>query len=194
VEVVRDLVACLGLVRPVVVGHSLGGHIALSAVGDGLDAAGLFLFGTPPVSFPPDLARLFHLDVLGDLFFRGRITESEISAMAALCMPEDVEPPEYYARSIRATDPGARDMLGAAIADGGMVDEQAILDSVGCPTALVLGECDRIVRLDYLRGVQFPMLWRGSAQVIPGAGHCPQYDDPVSFNRLMAGFVDALPL
>ena len=34
-----------------------------------------------------------------------------------------------------------------------------------------------------------PTLWRGQVQVIPGAGHAPQWEQPAAFNSLLAAFV-----
>jgi len=43
----------------VIVGWSLGGHIALEAASALPDAAGFVIFGTPPVSGPADMPEAF---------------------------------------------------------------------------------------------------------------------------------------
>jgi pimeloyl-ACP methyl ester carboxylesterase len=35
-----------------------------------------------------------------------------------------------------------------------------------------------------------PNLWRGEIQVITGAGHTPQWEQPESFNRLLREFIE----
>jgi pimeloyl-ACP methyl ester carboxylesterase len=47
------------------------------------------------------------------------------------------------------------------------------------------------VSLAYLRGVAMPTLWRGEVQVIPGAGHAPQWEQSQTFNALLNEFVGA---
>ncbi|MCS6828489.1 MAG: hypothetical protein NZ553_17880 [Caldilinea sp.] len=34
-----------------------------------------------------------------------------------------------------------------------------------------------------------PTLWRGAVQVIPGAGHAPQWETPEVFNALLGAFL-----
>jgi len=191
-RIAREVAAALGLRKPVVVGHSLGGHIALEAVADGFEISGLFVFSTPPLRDARDFPAAFHLELVGDVLFRARVTDSEIAKVAELIMPAGVQPPPYYARSIAATDPAARGVMGVALKRDTFANEQATLESIRCPAAVLLGELERIVNIEYVQGLRLSHLWRGSVQFVPGAGHNPQYDNPEAFNALLTEFL--LPL
>ena len=191
-RIIREVVSLLGIQRPVVVGHSLGGHMALQAIAAGFAVSGLMVLGTPPLGGNADFATAFQQGA-GELAFRGHLSDSDIERMAGAFMPEGVQPPPYYARSIRATDPAARELLGISISAHGVADEKAALMTLRCPAAMVLGERERVVNLDYVRGLSISNLWRGGPQIVRGAGHCPQYDNEADFNRLLAEFLADVP-
>lgn len=188
-RVAREVAASLGLHKPVIVGHSLGGHIALEAVANGFEISGLFVFSTPPLRDARDFPAAFHLELVGDILFRANVTDAEISKVARLIMPEGVQPPLYYARSIAATDPAARGVMGAALKRDPFANEQATLESIHCPAAVLLGELERIVNAQYVQALRLSNLWRGSVQFVPRAGHNPQYDNPEAFNVLLSDFL-----
>ena len=58
-RIVAELVDRLDLSRPVVVGWSLGGGIALEAADQLPGAAGFFIFGAPPLGSPPAMQDAF---------------------------------------------------------------------------------------------------------------------------------------
>ena len=58
------------------------------------------------------------------------------------------------------------------------------------PLAVLQGEHEQLVSLDYLKRVSMPTLWRSQIQVIPGAGHAPQWENSAAFNALLAAFVE----
>jgi pimeloyl-ACP methyl ester carboxylesterase len=191
-RIVREAASGLGLKDPVVVGHSMGGHVALQAIAGGMSISGLLVFGTPPLGSPPNLDAAFHLDLIGDAF-RATLSDSDIERMVRAWMPEGTPPPPYYARSVRATDPAARELIGVSLGGNGYADERMVLLSLRCRAAVVLGQRDRIVNADYVRGLSIDNLWRGGPQFLPGAGHCPQFDTPEAFNSLLAEFLADLP-
>ena len=53
-RLINAFIRSLALEHVVIVGHSLGGHIALNILKTGLKPKGLFIFGTPPLKNPFD--------------------------------------------------------------------------------------------------------------------------------------------
>lgn len=51
----------------------------------------------------------------------------------------------------------------------------------------------QLVSLPYLQRLTVPTLWRGSVQVIPGAGHALHQEAPGAFAALLGHFVADLP-
>ncbi len=189
-KIVDELLRSYGLGNPVLVGHSLGGHIALEAAAAGLRLGGLMVIGTPPISELKDFPEAFCDNLLQGMNLKGNLSAREASRFAAAFSPEGQTPPPYYARSILHTDPAARDILGISIAQDPFADEVAVLRNLHCPAAIVLGEHDRVVNSRYIEGLSIRTLWKGGMQRIDGGGHCPQYDSPRAFNRLLMEFLE----
>jgi pimeloyl-ACP methyl ester carboxylesterase len=190
-RITREVASSLGLRKPVVVGHSLGGHIALQAVASGFEVSGIMVFGTPPIRTLADFPAAFHLDRIGGVNFRAKPTDTEILHYVQLFMPEGIVPPPYYLRSFAATDPAAREAFWSSLDGAVLANEQAVLESIRF-AAILQGEFDRLVSTDYIRQLGLPNLWRGSVQLLPAAGHCPQYDCPDTFNGFLTEFLLAV--
>ena len=191
-EVLREITEHLGLARPILVGHSLGGHIAMEAVGAGLDVGGLFVFGAPPLRNPPDFAAAFLAPIAEGPSFRARLREEEIDRLAGAFMPPGVRPPPCYARSIAATDPAAREWLGRDVRHGHHHDERDVVAALNSHAAMAHGEHDQLVSRSYIEGLGLTACWRGCMQIIPGAGHCPEHDSPEEFNQTLYSFLTEL--
>jgi pimeloyl-ACP methyl ester carboxylesterase len=191
-SVLRDVALSRDLHRPILVGHSLGGHVAIQAIAGGLDAGGILVFGTPPLRNPPDFGAAFTPLAARGLLFKGELEDAEVDCAAGWFMPAGAHPPGYYARSIRATDPAAREHIGRDARRGAIHDERGVLVSLGRRAALLSGELDRLISLPYIHALGITTCWRGAVQIIPGAGHCPEFDSPEAFNRLLIDFLTDL--
>lgn len=189
VAIVRELSAVLDLHDPAVVGHGQGGHVALQAVAAGLKPRSLMLIDTPPLGDPPDLRAAFLAGGIEENPLRATLTEAQSNRAARLMAPPGMPVPPYFARSIEATDPMARESMGTSVLEDGGRDELALLASLKVPVAVLMGEFDGIVNMEYVRAVRIPALWRDAVQVIAGAGHCPQYDAPLAFNPVFMDFL-----
>ena len=184
-EVARELAADDG----VFVGWSLGGHIVLEAVKLLPRAAGFAIFGTPPLAFPPDMENAFKPNPAMGAAFAEDLAEAEMAGFAAACLaPETSLDLAPFVADIRRTDGRARAVMGASIAPDGYEDEVEVVKHMTRPLAVLHGEHEQLVNDDYIRGLEIPTLWRGDIQMIPGAGHTPQVENPDVFSDLVASF------
>jgi pimeloyl-ACP methyl ester carboxylesterase len=190
-HVVTEFAKALGLPRAVYVGWSLGGHILLEAAPDLPDPAGLVVFGTPPVAGAGDLATAFLPNPAVRIGFTPDVDAAQARAYAASSLaPGSPLPLDTLEADILATDGRARAGLGASIGAGRFADEVAIVSSLPVPLAVLHGEGEQLVSLDYLRGLAAPTLWRGQVQLIEGAGHAPHLEQPARFAALLTAFVE----
>lgn len=174
----------------VVVGWSMGGHIVLEAAPTLPEAAGFVLFGTPPVSDPADLTRGFLPNPAMAVGFQADVDLDAARTYAEnFLAPGSTVSTDEFVEDILRTDGAARAHLFASIQAGRLADEIEIVAQLRRPLAVLHGELDRLISLDYLRSLTMPTLWRGTVQVLPGIGHAPQAEAPRDFADLLAQFL-----
>ena len=139
----------LGLKDAVVVGWSLGGHAVLNAAPSLPMAAGLMIFGTPPISKAPDGFSGFK--GLSATTFTPAPSDAEIAAWLKTVFAPDYAPlPAFVDADFRRTDGNARGYLGASVQAGRFADEVEIVRGLGIPLAIVHGSEEQMVDLGYL--------------------------------------------
>jgi len=188
-QVIRDVVAELGLERAMFVGWSLGGHAVLEASPELSQAAGFVIFGTPPLPFPLPASLDGAFLKLG-LGFAPDWTEAQALEYTGDFMAPGVAVPPSFLEDALRTDPQARGMLGASLATVGARDEIEIVRQIARPLTILHGAQEQIVGLQYLESLapSMPTLWQGRVKVVENAGHALQWEQAEAFDRLIADF------
>lgn len=201
---IRDLVAALGHERATVVGHSLGGGVAMqfayqfpercerlvlvSSGGLGREVHGLLRAATLPGS-----------ELVLPLLASARVLEagrrlSGLLARVGLRAGTDLE--EMARGHASLADAGARrafvhtlrsivDPCGQRVSARDRLYLSAVM-----PSMIVWGERDRIIPADHGRTAHEEM--PGSRfETFPGAGHYPHLDDPRRFVELLIEFIES---
>lgn len=148
----KGLIDVLELDRVVLLGHSLGGHIALEAAGTvmGPELEGLFLMGTPPIAALEDFSRAFRPLPKGASLFKGPLSEEELAVIAETFTGDETRRGPVI-QSIRSTDATARSNLIRSLSAGEFHNEQLFLSRTNLPWTLAFGDEDKLLNLDYLR-------------------------------------------
>jgi pimeloyl-ACP methyl ester carboxylesterase len=182
-----------GAASAVIVGWSLGGHVAIEAAPD-MPAAGAFVvFGTPPVASADQLAQAFYANPAVSIGLTAGVTPDEARAYAAcFTRPGSPLPLDEFVADILRTDGAARSGLSASIAEGRFRDQVAAVADLQRPLAILHGQDEQLVNLSYLQQLRIPSLWRGSVQLIAGAGHAPHEETPGDFADLLEQFIGGL--
>jgi len=177
----------------VIVGWSLGGHIALEAVPALTNAPGFVIFGTPPIASADQMSVAFQPNPAMAFTFAPSISPDEARAYAAAFVApgSDLDLSETVTDVLK-TDGAARAGLGASLAEGRYADEIAITATLPEPLAILHGAGEQLISLDYLRTLRIPALWRQEIQLIPAAGHAPHLETPGQFTALLQDFIAAL--
>jgi pimeloyl-ACP methyl ester carboxylesterase len=174
----------------VIVGWSLGGHIALDASPALPAAAGYVIYGTPPVSSPAQLGEAFLPNPAMNIGFTASVGPAEAEAYAASFTAGRSELLiEEFTADILRTDGAARAGLFASISEGRFADEVAIVAALPMPLAILHGEHEALINLAYLQQLKIPTLWRGRVQLVPGAAHAIHRETPEAFTGLLTQFI-----
>lgn len=189
-RLVVKIVAALGLSEVVLVGWSLGGHVALEAADDIPGCKGVLIYGTPPLAFPPDMGAAFLPNPAMAAAFNPQLTEAEMRGFVdAFFAPGYTASDDRFMADIRRSDGRARAAIAASIRPGGYKDEIQVAANLRAPLAVIHGAQEQLVNGAYFAAVPMPTLWRGAVQVIAGAGHAPHWETPDAFNSLLADFL-----
>jgi pimeloyl-ACP methyl ester carboxylesterase len=187
---VRAALDALGIEDACFVGWSLGGHIALEMAPDLRAPRGFVIFGTPPITSPEAMSEAFLPNPAMKFTFQESLDSVEASAyVAAFFRPGFADIPPFFLEDVLRTDGRARSNLGASLVPGGARDEGAVVRDLKVPLAVLHGSEEQLVNGRYFASLAMPTLWRGAVQMIPGAGHTPQWETPQIFNALIEAFV-----
>ncbi len=179
-----------GAADAVIVGWSLGGHIALEAAPAMPAAAGFVVFGTPPVGSAAQLAEAFLPNPAMNVGFTAEVSAEDARTFAgSFTTAGSALPLDDFVADILRTDGDARANLLASVGEGRFTDEIAIVAALQRPLAILQGEGEQLVSLDYINKLTIPSLWRGAVQLIPDAGHAPHQEAPEAFTALLTQFI-----
>jgi pimeloyl-ACP methyl ester carboxylesterase len=188
---IRAVVDALELGSAVFAGWSLGGHVALAMAPELANARGFMIFGTPPLAFPPDLGQAFLPNPAIGFTFSDHIDREQAAIyVGSFFKPGFADVPPFFLEDVMRTDGRARSGLAASIAPGGYRDETEVVRDLKAPLAVLHGAAEQLINVGYFASVAMPTLWRGAVQMIPDAGHTPQWETPEAFDALLTAFVE----
>jgi proline iminopeptidase len=186
----RAFCDALGIVRPIVLGHSMGGCVAmLYGIRHPGHAGALILQST--------LAR-FELNRLVDAF--RAVAGDEVAELARRDYSGDPVSAEDWARVFAALGPRVpgpeelrRRIRNPALGPPGMdllrrFDVVDRLDRIDCPTLVCVGALDPVTPLAAAREIADVV---GDLAVVDDAGHFPWLDRPERYGSLIRAFVTA---
>lgn len=176
-----------GCRRVFIVGHSLGGHLALQLADEIIGCVGVLTLGTPPLSSFDDAALAFDLSVSGSLFEK-ELDDSALGTLVYALYPLSAC---YIGGAIRATDPEFRAMFANEGAFSGWKDEVQLLRGGRIPVSCLVGADDPFIRESYARAtVELTLGRRCSISYINQWGHVPFAEHSQQVAALIARAVE----
>lgn len=189
-QYLAELVAAMGIGPVVVVGTSLGGHIALELAAQLSDARGLMLVGAPPFAKTTDsMAGAWLPGPAVELSGKAELNETDVERFVAAHAIDSAELAEGLRRAIRRSDGRSRTTVVGALLSEQAADQRELVRNSDIPIAVVNGGDDSAVNLAFIEAAPYRQLWRGQSFRIAGAGHMPQASHPRAFNDLLIAFV-----
>ncbi|MBP7513404.1 MAG: alpha/beta hydrolase [Flavobacteriales bacterium] len=180
-----------GLPDPVLVGHSLGGHICMRVLAKAPNVRGLMLLGAPPLASAADMMRAFLPTPAMDHAFKPDLTEEEARTSAAVYTWPGSPWIEPMTAMIMKTDPRVRADMGRELMSGNLADELALIRASGVPVCMVQGSEEASISPGYLNELA-SLFWERRVRVLEGCGHSPQLQRPDDFTALLRGFMEGI--
>lgn len=146
-HILHGFVEQLDLKEIILVGHSLGGHIAIEAISK-INPKGIFIFGTPPLSIPLDMGG-FKANKDLELVFKDKLSDSEVTQLAK----------NFYSKSeidvidledIKKTHEGFRFSMFQSFGAQLFQDEVKITNAFAGHKAFIHGTQDKLINAHYL--------------------------------------------
>lgn len=187
-EEVSRLAGVLELPPFVVVGHSMGGYVALELAAQVPETlAGLVLLASHPRADTPE-AKARRQEGVG-LIRSGQRREFLEGFLARLLSPWTREHAPRIAQEVRLMAEAVSDhvLVGCLHAMAERRDHSETLKGLAVPVGVVVGEDDALIPMDLARATA--EVARGELVVIPEAGHLPMLEKPIATADALARFV-----
>jgi pimeloyl-ACP methyl ester carboxylesterase len=192
---VMEVLAALGISNPVLVGWSLGGHIAIEAVAQGLNVIGLVLTGTPPCG--PGMADVMETFRFNELFAVGSSenpADDMLDRYIGCVFGRAVSDlPALIVADARRFDGRLRANFGEHWLSGtqGHNQREFIANWKG-PICVIQGSGEVFFDPTLIDRLAWANLWRGKSQMIDNAGHAPFFEQPETYGQILREFISQL--
>lgn len=186
VDLVLRFMNQLGIARASVVGHGLGGMVALRAASQHPDRFTRLMIVSTPIQGsqiqnhirPSALSRLFNRVAPGNVWTR-------------LMRQLNVDYPQILNEIIEDTDSLSETVVQRVIASVAETDLRGDLERLETPLLAVFGEKDAIVSPDQARFLHDDHASMQQVIKLPRSNHFPFLDQPNVFNRLLMDFQES---
>jgi len=160
-EAAVELLQELKVEKVIVVGWSLGGHIAIEMIPRFPELQGIMIMGTPPVA-SGELDQAFTFGPGGaqaSFAARDELTAEDLQNFAHGCADAPYE--DWMLECVTRTDGKARKIMFSTFNEHlKKFDQKQIMANTTVPVAVVNGKDEPFINLDYVRRVNYSSLWR----------------------------------
>lgn len=176
------------------VGNSLGGHIAMEIANDIPKLKGLLIFGSPPLKKPVNIEEAYHTPEAFSNFFKNQLELDELQyTFKTMATNQGVVP--VLINDYITCDRLIRSVLAEETASGdALVDEAEVFMNMKVPRMMLHCEQDPVSKLEYLELIKSNSEGNVTLSVIDNCGHYPQIEYPERFTDILLNFAKEVGL
>lgn len=182
-----ELLAALRVERAVIVGWSLGGHIALELMARWPGCTAAWITGTPPAG-ANDLADAFLQSEHMQLTFKPEFSDEEARTFAQDAVGSRVPLEPWMFEACRRADGRFRPLMLQSATAGRDLDGREIAATSPLLLAVVSGEKEPFVDNAFLTRLTYRNLWERKVHILAGIEHTPFWEAPEVINPMLARF------
>ena len=166
------------------IGNSLGGHIAIELANQLKNIKGLIIMGTPPLKKPINFKEAFLPENKLNCFFNENPREKDVSDAAEILVKSSRKR-DLVVSDFNKTNPLVRKAASIDVCENKFEDQYSIYTKLQIPKYILAGDSDPSVNRAYLQKVKEDSLHHDEIIDIVNCGHFPSIDKPLEFVRIV---------
>ena len=196
-RVLSALLARLDVVKPIVIGFSLGADIAIALMEQGMEVSKLVVIDEGPdysLVYPSTINRVLRMPVFGRPLYRilpasayRQVVEGFLAP--GLSLESAFNDPSQAVRDVQVVPYAC--FLGSQVEKERFVAERPLdqrISTLGVATLVIFGEQDQIYQAEK-SCKRYRALSSATVEIIPAVGHSPVTENPADTARLIRAFV-----
>jgi len=183
INIIKKVTARLFAENAVFIGHSLSGYILIEGYEDFPWARGFCLINCPPLTVKEELTNIYNIDKKFYNFLEEPVEDDQINLLVSKLTDDDNR--EIVVDLIKKSDYKCRKYYSSWLLTGEYINEKEALRYFSVPIALIAGQNDSLINIQYIKGIKSDILWQNKAIIIPDAKHLPMLDNKPIFIKTL---------
>lgn len=173
----------------ILIGCSLGGHIALQALPRLAGCIGVMAL-TMPITKPVNFGQMFAAgEIMSRVYDVADPNPTDVSRYTdRLLSKQALVRPAFLEEDFYQTDYRIHQAITQGVLADAYEDETEIIGNSAVPIAIVVGADEQFHNLTYLETLALSRIWRNKVIEIPQTGHIPGLENAQALNTLVAAF------